>query len=67
MEEEGLSYDDLLLSSLITLAPLKIVIHKREMIQNRELLDTIIEIFPNNVTFCKGCQLCDKPEKEKRI
>lgn len=60
LEDEGLSFDDLMLSSLITLAPEKIIIHNREIMKNVQLADTIAEIFLDNVSFCKGCIKCKR-------
>lgn len=57
-EEGDINYDDLLVSSLITMAPLRIYIHFSERIKNRELLDTIKNVFINKVIICKGCQMC---------
>lgn len=53
-----ISCDDLLVSSLITLAPQRIVIHKAESFQNKELLETITNVFSGKVTICKNCELC---------
>ena len=57
-EEGEINYDDLLVSALITMAPLKIYIHSPQKIKNRELLETIKNVFINKVTLCTGCQLC---------
>lgn len=51
------NYDDLLLSILITLAPRKLIIHKPDNMQNKDLLDTIVSVF-SNVEFCEYCDLC---------
>ncbi len=51
------NYDDLLLSILITLAPRKLIIHKADNMQNKDLLDTIVSVF-SNVEFCESCELC---------
>lgn len=56
--EGEINYDDLLVSSLITLAPAKIVIHCTGQIKNKELFDTIMNVFVDRVTICKGCDLC---------
>lgn len=55
-----LSQDDWLLSRLITLSPRSIVIHSREKMKNRELLNTLRNIFGEKLTFCPGCPLCPK-------
>lgn len=58
VSEGEINYDDLLVSSLITLAPNKIYIHMIDKIKNRELMETIKNVFYGKVTFCPGCDLC---------
>ena len=53
-----ISNDDMLVSSLITLAPQRVVIHKAEAFQNKELLETIRNVFSGRVTLCCSCELC---------
>ncbi len=53
-----INYDDLLVSSLITLAPRKIIIHSTNQFRNKELLETIKNVFSGKVIFCQGCELC---------
>ncbi|MDD4493364.1 MAG: putative sporulation protein YtxC [Eubacteriales bacterium] len=53
-----ISFDDLLMSSLITLAPTRIVIHKVTAFQNKELLETIKNVFSGKVSICNNCELC---------
>ena len=53
-----MNFDDFLISSLITLAPKKIVFHKKERVTNMELLKTITNVFENKIEFCNGCSLC---------
>ena len=53
-----INYDDLLVSSLITLAPRKVTIHSIDNFKNKELLETIKSVFHGNVIICKGCRLC---------
>ncbi len=63
MESVGdtkVNFDDLLISSLITLAPIKTVIHNGGGIKNREVLETIYKVFEGSVTACDGCSLCEK-------
>lgn len=54
------NFDDMLISSLITLAPLNTVVHNRDLIKNKEVLDTISKVFKDSVTYCEGCPLCQK-------
>lgn len=53
-----INYDDLLVSSLITLAPRKIVMHCTAQFRNKELLETIKNVFAGKVIFCPGCEFC---------
>ncbi len=53
-----INYDDLLISSLITLAPKKIKIHNVASFSNKELIDTIKNIFTGRVIICESCQIC---------
>lgn len=49
ISDKDISYDDLLISSLITIAPNKIVIHDSNKIKNTELLNTINNVFSGKV------------------
>lgn len=53
-----INYDDLLVSSLITLAPKKIIIHSLGQFKNKELLETIKNVFSGRVGICSGCEAC---------
>jgi putative sporulation protein YtxC len=55
-----LNFDDLLVSTLITLAPKLITIHGVSSFKNKELLETIKNVFANRVLMCNGCGLCNK-------
>jgi putative sporulation protein YtxC len=61
------SYDDLLVSSLITLAPRYIVIHNLSNVRNKEIIDTIRNVFADRVRICTGCDLCIKTNPLHRI
>ncbi|WP_425448178.1 sporulation protein YtxC [Dethiothermospora halolimnae] len=66
--DETMSYDDLLISSLITIAPRNIVIHIIDR-KNIKVVDVIKSIFVNKTTICKGCCLCSSEilgKKEKK-
>jgi putative sporulation protein YtxC len=54
-----INYDDLLVSSLITLAPRKIVLHGTIHFKNKELLETIKNVFYGKVTICNDCEICE--------
>jgi len=51
--DKEISHDDLLISSLITIAPRKITIHQYDKIKNTELLNTINNVFCGKVTMSK--------------
>lgn len=59
LPETEISRDDLLVSSLITLAPKKIIIHNWERFKNQKLLDTIKNVFSEKVIQCEGCSICE--------
>lgn len=56
--DETINYDDLLISTLITISPKKITIHDVEGFKNRELLQTIMNVFAERITICSKCDLC---------
>ncbi|WP_427339743.1 sporulation protein YtxC [Caloranaerobacter sp. DY30410] len=66
ISESEMNYDDLLISSLITIAPKKIIIHIEKSIQDREIIKVIKNVFQNKVSVCPGCRLCLK-EKDNKI
>lgn len=53
-----INYDDLLVSSLITLAPKQILIHGVERFKNKELIETIKNVFWSKVRICNECDIC---------
>lgn len=71
MADEGLSgeinYDDLLISSLITAAPKFIIIHNLPNVKNREMIETIRNVFCERVKECSGCGLCNQNTKNKKL
>ncbi|WP_129596004.1 putative sporulation protein YtxC [Anaerophilus nitritogenes] len=58
MEQKDISYDDLLISSLITLAPKKIILHVSSKIHKKEIIRTIQNVFGDRAYICSGCELC---------
>lgn len=58
ISEGEVNYDDLLVSSLITLAPQRIVIHSNSQFRNKELLETIKNVFIGKVFLCSCCEIC---------
>lgn len=56
----ALTPDDMLLSRLITLSPHEIVIHQKQEIANKELINTLLNVFGKKIRFCPGCPFCSK-------
>lgn len=56
----AVSIDDMLISSLITNAPKSVVIHGSENCSNKEILDTIKNVFGDRAVFCNKCSMCEK-------
>jgi len=56
--EGEINYDDLLVSSLITFAPRKVIIHSMGQFRNKELMETIKNVFYGRVVICQGCDVC---------
>jgi putative sporulation protein YtxC len=54
-----INYDDLLISTLITVSPNKIMIHDIEEFKNKELVQTISNVFADRITICSKCDFCD--------
>ncbi|MGE5678102.1 MAG: putative sporulation protein YtxC [Pseudomonadota bacterium] len=50
--DEAINYDDLLISTLITISPRRIVIHDVECFNNKELVQTIMNVFTDRITLC---------------
>ncbi len=57
-ENNFLSYEDILMSALITMAPEKIIIHQFPGMSKSEVIKTINRVFASKVTICGGCKLC---------
>lgn len=60
ISEGEINYDDLLVSSLITFAPRKIVIHCTGQFRNKELMETVKNVFSGRIILCQGCNLCSQ-------
>lgn len=59
VEKGEINHDDLLISSLVTLAPEKIILHKVKNIRKKELLETIKCVFDKKIQVCTGCKCCN--------
>lgn len=58
LSNDGISKEDLLISSIITIAPKCIVIHGNEKDNDNEVISIIESVFPDKVIYCTGCELC---------
>jgi len=56
--DDTINYDDLLISTLITISPNRILIHDIEEFKNKELVQTISNVFAERITLCSSCDLC---------
>lgn len=56
---DEISFDDILISSLISIAPKKLTFHKSGYIKTPQLLETIEKVFKERVFFCEECPLCN--------
>ncbi|WP_170270512.1 putative sporulation protein YtxC [Heliorestis acidaminivorans] len=56
--DQYISHDDLLISSLITVAPEQVLIHAPESEQSSEALNTIKAVFGDRLHYCPGCERC---------
>jgi putative sporulation protein YtxC len=57
--DNNLNNDDFLVSSLITIAPKKIIFHLASNIKNTEIIETIKNIFDDRVYICNNCKICN--------
>lgn len=58
LSSDCISKDDLLISSIITIAPKNIVLHRSEKIINDEIIKILENVFVDKVIYCTGCDLC---------
>lgn len=59
-----INLDDILISGLITYCPEKIIIHCVENCLNKELINTINNVFLKKVYFCNSCKICREINKQ---
>ena len=52
--------EELIISTMITTAPKKVIIHCAHNCKNKELLETITKVFVDKVYYCNECPLCEK-------
>lgn len=66
IDSVNLSKDDLLISSLIVVAPKKIIIHINEEYKDKNVIKIITNVFKDRVYFCFRCSKCSRDsEKDK--
>lgn len=53
-----MSFDELLLSCIITASPEKVVIHNENKIENMDMIALIKRIFGDRILICEGCKTC---------
>lgn len=58
LKDGELNYEDLLISTLITIAPQKVILHISVERAKTEVFRTIQNVFTDRVTLCKGCENC---------
>ncbi|SDK74774.1 putative sporulation protein YtxC [Natronincola ferrireducens] len=58
MGDKDINYEDLLISSLITIAPNKVFIHNISKLENPDMIKTISQVFANKVKVCRDCDWC---------
>lgn len=63
--DNNLNNDDLLVSSLITIAPKKIIFHFACNVKNTEIIETIKNIFNERVYICNSCKICNVGKRIK--
>ncbi len=56
--DDTINYDDLLISTLITVSPNRILIHDIDEFKNKELIQTISNVFAERIILCSSCDLC---------
>ncbi|AAO36766.1 conserved protein [Clostridium tetani E88] len=61
-----INLDDILISGLITYCPEKIIIHCVENCLNKELINTINNVFLKKVAYCNSCETCREINKQYR-
>lgn len=58
IDSDEISKDDLLISSLIVMAPKKLIIHFNETRKNQDIIKILTSVFQDKVYLCLGCSKC---------
>ena len=57
--EDGINQEDLLISTLITIAPKRIIIHRSSILKDTNAIKILQNIFPEKIYYCNGCKRCN--------
>lgn len=60
IEDEKLTTEDKVFHILISLAPKKIILHDHYNKLNEQFLQTLKNLFFNQIDYCAGCKICQK-------
>lgn len=66
LSESELNYEDILISSLISIAPRSIVLHPQEKVRLVNMEETVNNVFGERVRYCDGCKTCRKFQNIER-
>ncbi|MBC9783729.1 putative sporulation protein YtxC [Heliobacterium chlorum] len=58
IKHEEICFEDLLISALVTVAPVQVVIHYTEGVPSSESMQTIQAVFGDRLHYCPGCDRC---------
>lgn len=56
MLDKDMNYEDMIISTLITISPQKVFIHTRK--KNTQVIKTIQQIFESRTVICEDCHIC---------
>lgn len=66
IDNTNISKDDILISTLIVIAPKRIVLHLDEKFKDEDVVKVIVNVFQDRVYTCQGCEKCNREIKVKR-
>lgn len=58
MSELRFSHEDLMMSALLSTAPERIIVHTK--FPEKNVIQTLLQIFAERITLCSGCQTCER-------
>lgn len=65
IDDTNISKDDILISTLIVIAPEKMVLHLDDKFKDKDVVKVIINVFQDRVYICQGCEKCNREIKSK--